>query len=149
MGYNRPMNKLTAWIGAALLALIVGGTAFTVSAPQTAYAAGDPCQKASILGFAPWYRGLTDSATCTIKSPANNLSGFIWTVVLNLLDDLLRAVGLASVGYIIWGGFRYMTSEGSSAGMARAKSQILNAIIGLVISVLSVAIINLAVGAFQ
>ena len=44
--------------------------------------------------------------------------------------------------FIIKGGFNYMLSAGSTDGMAGAKKTITNAVIGLVIVLLSAAIIN-------
>lgn len=131
------------------MAFIVGGTAASVSITTKPAAAA--CKNASFLGFPPWYRGLQNS-DCSIKSPggsSNGLSNFIWTIALNIIDDMLRLVGYASLAYIIYGGFKYLTSQGSSDGMSKAKTTILNAIIGLVLSIMSIAIVNLAVGAFQ
>lgn len=152
------MKKITLFLCTFAVTLLVGCVTLSFATTSTANAASkapDACAASgSFFGFKAWYNTLTvvNKATnsCDIKSPSavGGLSIFIWTIVLNIIDDLLMAVGFASVGYIMWGGFRYMTSEGSSAGMARAKSQILNAIIGLVISVVSVAIVRLVVGSF-
>lgn len=143
------MKKISLWLAAIGMTFIVGGTITSLGVTaQPAAAAGGCTKNGSFLGFPPWYRGLQNS-DCSIKSPGNNLSGFIWTIALNIIDDALRLVGFASVAFIIYGGFKYMTSQGSSDGMSKAKTTILNAIIGLVLSIMSIAIVNLAVGAFQ
>lgn len=142
------MKKLTLWIAALSMTLLIGGTATSLTVATQPAAAASCTKNGTFLGFPPWYRGLQNS-DCSIKSPSGNLSGFIWTIVLNIIDDALRLVGFAAITFIIYGGFKYMTSQGSADGMSKAKTTILNAIIGLVLSMVSIAIVNLAVGAFQ
>ena len=153
------MKKASLYILAIVSAVMFSSMTIAsshVAAASPPASTAPTCKDASVLGFAPWYRCLTD-ASGNVVSPTTLATGgdksglqkFIWTIVLNLLDDFLRVVGWASVVYLIYGGFKYMMSQGSSDGMAKAKTTILNAIIGLVISILSIAIVNLAVGAFQ
>ena len=63
----------------------------------------------------------------------------IFTTVAN---TLLYIVGALSVVMIIYGGLRYVISGGNSSAVTAAKNTILYAIVGLVISILSYAIIN-------
>jgi hypothetical protein len=101
---------------------------------------------ASFLGFPTWYRGLIkDNATCTLKGPdeIGGLGNYIWRIVLNVIDILMIAIGYISVGFIIYGGFQYLTSAGSADGAKKGKTTITNAVIGLVLSLVAVAIINL------
>jgi hypothetical protein len=58
---------------------------------------------------------------------------------------MLQLVGYISVAFIIYGGFIFMTAGGSD-GAAKGRTTLLNAIIGLVISIASVAIVNLVTG---
>lgn len=105
----------------------------------------------SLLGLPAWYRGLQDSK-CDIKAPGvvdGDLSKFIWTIGLNVLQDLLMAVGYISVFFVIRGGFKYLTTTGSSEGIAASKKIIENAIIGLIISMMAAGIVNVIVGAIQ
>jgi len=140
-------RTLLNWLAAVVFATSIGGVAFTVATPQAAFAAD--CE-ARFLTFPTWYKGLTDDS-CNIKDPAsfgnNGLSVFIWKIVLNVIEMMLQLVGYISVSYIIFGGFKYMYSAGSSDGAAKARQTILNAVIGLVISIFSVAIVNVAAGA--
>lgn len=108
------------------------------SAPPTS------CGGQYFLTFPAWYQGVVD-ANCEVISPSahpGGFSGFIWTIVLNIVEMILNLVGYAAVAYLIWGGYRYMISAGSSDGMAAAKKTITNAVIGLVISVAAVAIVR-------
>ena len=130
---------------ALMFAVSVGGTAMMIANPQTALAANPSCAK-GILTFPVWYRGLVDDTTCELKDPSQitgGLTAYIWQIVLNLLDIALQAVGYIAVGFIIYGGFTFMTASGDSAGVAKGRKTILNAIIGLGISIGSVAIVNL------
>lgn len=106
----------------------------------------DACSdKGKILTFKPWYDGLTDGS-CNIKSPGSDTdkqAWFVWRIVLNVIDDLLQIVGYVAVGYIMYGGFLMMTSIGSPDKAARAQNTILSAVVGLVITLLSIAIVNL------
>lgn len=114
-----------------------------------------------ILTFPVWYRGLVgDPPECNLKSPdalntsakgqpSNGLSNFIWRIVLNVTEIGLQLVGYISVGYILYGGFLFLTSQGSSEGSAKARKTILNAVIGLVISIASIAIVNLILGVYK
>jgi hypothetical protein len=139
-------KKIRNWIAALLFVATAGGATLSVAAPQPVFAA---CND-TLLTFPAWYKGLTDG-NCNIKSPkdAGGLSTFIWTIVLNIIEIMLQAVGYLAVGFIIRGGFKYMTSVGDSSEMAKAKKIIMDAVIGLVISIFSVAIVNLIAGAIK
>lgn len=102
----------------------------------------------SILGITVWYRGLTDN-TCQVISPGNgdnDLSTFITKIILNVIQAALAIAAYVTVFFIIKGGFRYMTSAGSSDGMASAKKTITHAVIGLIIVLLSAVIVNTIAG---
>lgn len=143
------MRRLRLWLAAMVFALSVGGTATAVMVPATSFAA---CSNGSFLTLPTWYRGL-QNADCSIMSPtgpggAGGIGPFIWKIVLNIIDIILNLTAYVAVGYIIFGGFKYMLASGSSDGIAKAKSTIMNAVIGLVISIAAIAIVNLIAGAF-
>lgn len=142
------MNTMTKQIFhfiSAMLVALGAASLLVVAAPQTASAA---CQD-RMFTFPTWYRGLVDDS-CEIIPPdredESSLSNFIWKIVLNIIDMIMQLVGYASVAFLIIGGFRYMTSTGDSTKMTAAKSTIMNAIIGLVIALASVAIVNTIAG---
>lgn len=138
-------KRIQHYIAALLFVTTLGGATFTVATPQTTFAA---CSD-HLLTFPAWYRGVVDG-DCNVQNPgAVGLQKFIWTIVLNVIEVLLQLVGYISVAFVITGGFKYMTSAGSSDGMAKAKNTILNALIGLVLSMTSVAIVNLVAGAIR
>lgn len=101
----------------------------------------------SFLGFPAWYRGLVDetSSDCSIKQPdkgAEGLGSYIWKIVLNVIEIAMMLVAYLSVIFIIYGGVMYIISAGSADGVKKAKSSITNAIIGLVISILAIAVVE-------
>lgn len=132
--------------------LFIFGLAAPVTAlvsPQTV-SAGAACE-GRILGIPPWYRGLTDD-DCNIASPTNsgdkgdNLQGFIWKIVLNIIEMAIIIVAYIAVFFILYGGFLYLTGGGSPGQLEKAKKSITNAVIGLVIAMASVGIINFIFG---
>lgn len=145
------MAKVRTWLFALLFAVGIGGTFTAVALPSTSYA--DPACDKSFLTIPPWYKDLTTAAPdCNIKSPTDapfngNISQYVWKIVLNVTEILLHAIGYLTVGFIIYGGFKYLLSAGSADGITKAKTTIFNAVIGLVLSILSIAIVNLISGA--
>ena len=63
-------------------------------------------------------------------------------VFTRLTNTVLMAVGLIAVIMLIYGGLRYITSGGDTKKVTDAKNTVLYAIIGLIICVLSYAIVN-------
>ncbi len=156
-------TKFTSLVLGLAFASLVGGTVVAVANPTNSGVASAAvttytCTNAkSFLGFPVWYRGLNVSqADCSLVSPDalntdtnggnNGLSNFIWRVVLNIMDIVLRAVGYVAVGFILYGGFTMIVSNGSPDATARGRKTILNAVIGLVISIGSVGVVNLVMG---
>ncbi len=139
-------RSLRHYIATLLFVMSVGGTALAVATPHTTFAA---CND-RLLTFPAWFKGLT-TGTCDIKSPneAGGLPTFIWTIGLNIVEFCLQLVGYVSVGFIIYGGFQYMIYTGTPDGAVKARRTILNAVIGLVISIFSVAIVNVVAGAIK
>ena len=150
-----------------LLAFLVSATPATTAsaacpaaAPTTGNQAGAQAQSApapNIL-FPAWYDGLLCPDGKTIKSPndlgstagvgqsaddtADKLGQWILIIAMNVVKMLLMVVAYVSLGFIIWGGFKYMTSGDNSSGTAGARKTIQNAVIGLVLSIMSVAIVT-------
>ncbi len=118
--------------------------------PAPAYAA---CSDKPVLGVVPWYRGLQKEETdaqgnkyCAVTVPGSGLAKFVTMIALNILQAAFTIAAYVTIFFIIKGGFSYMLSAGSSDGMANAKKTITNAVIGLVIVLLSTAIINTIAG---
>jgi len=138
------MKNIRNWIVSLAIVAAAGGALFVIATPQTALAADGGSCNAGFLGFPAWYRGLTNG-DCSMKSPSDmsgGISTFIWTIALNIIDIALMLVGYLSVGFVIYGGFLMLTSRGKPNDIAEAQVMIRNAVIGLVISFGSVAVVN-------
>lgn len=99
----------------------------------------------TILGMRPWYDGLTDADCNEVDSnlfKGDDLKKSIWRIVLNVTSDLGIIVGVLAVGFIIYGGYMYIISEGDPGRAARGKKILTSAIIGLIISLLATVIVN-------
>lgn len=126
-----------------MVASVVGVTA---ALPTNAAAAACRTDKDSnFLAFPTWYRGLCENGTDNIKIEGGSPATTVFVIALNLIDIALRIVGLMAVGYLVYGGFRYVTSRGSPDETKKAQDIILKAIIGLIIAILSAVIVSFAV----
>ncbi len=88
-----------------------------------------------------WYKHLkTDSTTCEITDFTfpNDLP----PIILAIVEILLRIGVFAAVGFVIYGGFMYMTSQGEPDKAASARKTIVNAVVGLVIGLLATAVVS-------
>lgn len=102
------------------------------------------CQpKGSVLGLTPWFAyldGKTDPLGKCV--PVINDYSDMWLIGLAVIDSLLRVAGMVAVGFIIYGGFQYMTSSGEPDRTKKAKDTILNALIGLVITIIAASVVS-------
>ena len=128
----------------AMSLMIIGSFGASVTFPNTSFADDACSNKGKILTLKPWYSGLTNN-DCSLKSPGadtNSQANYIWKTALNIVDDLLQLIGYTTVGYIMYGGFLMMTSNGAPDKAARGRKTIMSAAIGLVIALASVALVN-------
>jgi len=65
--------------------------------------------------------------------------------VTGIINAVIGVLGILAVVVIILGGIQYMTSNGDSGKVKKAKDTILYGIIGLVIVILSAAIVNFVI----
>ena len=133
----------------AMSLMVIGSFGASMTFPDTSFAESkvNECdKKGKILTLKPWYSGLTNNDhDCSLKSPgadADSQAKFIWKIALNIVDDLLQLIGYTTVGYIIYGGFLMMTSNGAPDKAAHGRKTIMSAAIGLVIALASVALVN-------
>lgn len=128
--------------------VLFSGVTYAAATTETKVCPGD-----SVLLFPPWYKGLkcdvtTDGkdkdgkdiiTTQTVKIDDINQ---VWIIVMNIVQWLIIAGGYVALYFIIWGGFKYITSAGDPQKVTAAKGAITNAVIGLVIVLASVAIVR-------
>ncbi len=120
-----------------------------------------PCNfpNSGFFGIPTWYQYLTGVEVLTynpltnmnenICSPSLNGVGDFWLVGLAIIDILLRVIGVVAVGWIIWGGLQYLVSQGEPDRTKKAKDTVLNAFIGVVITMTAVVLIRFLAGQFN
>ena len=67
-------------------------------------------------------------------------------IAKNIISVLLWIVGMASIIVIVYSGITFVTSAGNPNQILRAKTMLLYAVVGLVVSILAYAIVNFIVG---
>ena len=87
------------------------------------------------FGIEGWYKYLP--GTCKNLNFEKYGVGSTWLVVAGITDMLLRIAAVVSVAYFIFGAFKMVTSQGSPEGVKSARNTMTNALIGLVVTVLS------------
>lgn len=140
------MKQIKNYVFALLFVATSAGATLTVALPQSTSAA---CSE-RLLTLPTWYQGVVDG-NCQVQAPTGDkgVQRFIWTIALNIVEMILQIVAYITVGFIIFGGYKYMISAGSPDGMVKARKTITNAVVGLVISIFSVAIVNVISGALK
>lgn len=118
---------------------------FSYAGSQTAC---DNNKRQLFLGFIPkWYRYLTleysqATSRCEVVLSGKVIDNKLWLIGLAVLDGLLRVSGVVAVAFLLYGAFRYVTSQGEPENTKAALESIQNAIIGLVIVVLAVSVVS-------
>jgi len=108
------------------------------------------CQP-DFFGIPTWYKYMKLDANCqvvfssspngTAPTPADFFGNFL-LIGLAIIDILLRIGGLVAVAFVIYGGIRYVTSQGEPDKTAQARGTIINALIGMALCVISVALVS-------
>ena len=135
------MRKLTAYIVMGLMAVFMIAPVVSLASPAPSVSAACDTR---FLGMPTWYRGITES-DCSIQMPsggADELGGFIWKIVLNIVEMALVLVVYVAVGLIIYSGFLFITGGGNPGTVEKARKSVLNAVIGLVIALSAIALTN-------
>ena len=77
-----------------------------------------------------------------VPKPPLAVGGDLTTVITNISNSLLLLVGIVSVLFFILGGFQYITSAGNLENITKAKTTIINTIIGIIVTLLSYAVVR-------
>lgn len=119
------MKKLIA--GASSAALFLNSTSFAFAKDGTSV---DPCQ--------------TGDFSVLCKLNAGQFGGFVG-VIINAIFVIAVIIALA---YLIYGGIRWIMSQGDKSKVQDARNHIIAAVIGLIIVFLAYFIINIILGVF-
>ncbi len=130
----------------SLLAVVAICGALFIAHPQPAVAAVPyqvkqfaVCGGSSVffLGLEPWYQCVSDGGRVKI----DNLND-VWLIILTILEDAIKLGTYIAAGFIIWGGVKFLKSQGEPGQLSDAKAVIRNAILGLLFTLLAVAIVQ-------
>jgi hypothetical protein len=125
-----------------------GPSSAAPAGPQTTSAAGQANTRtlrcgtnngSTFLGLPTWYKYIKEVDDNGCPSPAG-IEG-IWAVVVAIVEFLLRLAVFVAVGLVIWGGVKMIMSKGEPEGIAAARSIIIHALIGLVITMVATGVV--------
>jgi hypothetical protein len=164
------MRRLNVWLVSLLLVLSIGiatlpgrvthaqsaqsdNGVLTVPSENTA-AAQDAAacgRDKTFFGLPVWYKYLKVenlSVDTTLKNCRFVIedSTDYWLIGLAVIEMLLRLVGILAVGFVIYGGFRYLISQGEPDNTKKALQTIINALIGAAIAVIASAVVSFIAG---
>lgn len=99
--------------------------------------------------------GNPDTAVCNpdsnifIDLSSQGYSNTFGGILMFIVEAVLAILGILSIAFIIIGGFQYVTSRGDEEAAAVGKKTLTNAIIGLVIAILSYIIVTVIINALK
>jgi hypothetical protein len=107
--------------------------------------------------FVPWYKylgGEKVNGRCSPVFPKTAKGNYdvqkgLPLILIAVIELLLRISGLIAVGYGIYGAIRYIISQGQPDAIKGAKDTITNAIVGLIIVIISTAFVQFIGNAFK
>lgn len=146
----KTLKKLTLLIG---FAMFIAAPVMSIAQPTQflSNASALECEQ-RLLGIPPWYRGLTEvtqnasgEEQCVIKTPGE-IENFVTQIALNVIEIILVLVGYIAAFFILFGGFQFLTGGSNPSQIEKARRTMLNAVIGLAISLGAVGIVNLIFG---
>lgn len=128
-----------------LLGAPIAAHAAVSPAPLTQMAAACKTSALGIVFLKSWDACLDhDSNGVPVIRTLSN----IWLILLPLLEDAIKIAGYTAAGFVIWGGVKYIKSQGDPGQINESRQVIYNALFGLVLAMISVALVNFIAGAF-
>lgn len=121
-------------------------------------ASGSPCAlEDRRFGIPTWYKYLqgerefdtnndnsTDDERCVpVLDLQDNAQAAIIAILLAVFDILIFVAGLIAVVFVVVGAVQFITSQGEPDKVKNARTTIMNALIGLVIVMVSTVAVNL------
>lgn len=138
------MNRVIVGLKLLVLGcLLFSGFAFLAPANQAVAA---PCnENNSFFSFPTWNQYLECEADGSIDQDAFELNN-VWLIAVAILDIILRVGAFVAFVMIIYGGFKYITSQGAPDATASARRTLISAIAGLVISIFATVAVRFSIG---
>lgn len=146
-------------ISAVIWTVPIIGSVSTDKLPTPSFVAAireGSCTDKTLFGLPTWYKYLdikeAKSATgdvigCDVQADFTKASGeldgsILMKIALGIVDILLRLAALIAVGFVLFGGFKLLSSQGESKGLTESRQTIINALVGLVITLVATGIVT-------
>jgi len=130
------MKKSLNVILAGMLLVPMFALGVSLVAPSASVHAADDCTKDLTVGC----------GASAAKNDKQNSELFGETGIFKIITNAaLFLIGAVSVIMLIYGGIRYTISGGDSSNVSAAKNTILYAIVGIIVALLSYAIVNFVI----
>lgn len=106
------------------------------------------CSK-DFFGLPAWYKYLNPQPGVSRCVPRLNELNDLWLVGLAVIEFLIRLALYIGIAFVIYAGIKYSESRGNVDKATKAKGTLIDAIAGVVIAMIAVAIISFAGGRFS
>lgn len=110
-------------------------------------AEGDACtvDGGSFFGLPTWYKYVNDGVGEIVAGKCTPIMEFpnsVASILLAVIEIMLRVAAMIAVGFVIYGGFRFILSQGDPEQAAHARSTVINALIGLAIAMIAIVAVS-------
>lgn len=106
------------------------------------------CEGGSFFGLPKWYKYLDGQGSGVDCTPVISGINDIWLIILAIIEILLRVAILVAIGFMLYGGIKFITSRGNSDKINSARNTVQDALVGIIIAVAATAIISFIAGRF-
>ena len=111
------------------------------------FAAG--CGNKPFFGLPTWYTYLNGTPNPDGSCDLEITSIYdILKILGAVVEIMLRLGALVAVGFVIFGGIKFIVSQGDPQGIASARDTIINSVIGLIICILATTIVAFVANRF-
>lgn len=115
-----------------------GGAADTAGAASACGTA----KGAEFLKFPTWYKFLDSEQVGGKCTPKFVFPDDIPKILMAIFEIILRVAGIVAVVMVVYGGIQYTLSQGEPDRVKGARRTIVNALVGLVITMSATAMVN-------
>ncbi len=136
------MNKLNVKIAI----LIILTSWLSLATTNIAFAAPCPDANETLLGMPKWYKYLEGENVGEKCKPIIENSSDALPIGLAVFEGALTLGGIVAGAMILYGGFKYVLSQGESDKAAAGRKTAINALIGLVILMMAARIVSFVAG---
>ena len=147
-------KKIIISISALALSMTLVASTFTpgsfINNSVVASAQNTPAATTGLPQGYPTQQEICGSRCALVANPLNTVSGnsrqTIFAFIISIARLLTFLAAAIAIVFLIYGGYQYITDDGSEANAKKGKLIITNAVIGLAIAILAYTIVGLVLG---